>query len=77
MRIWIVESDEALRESLVLLFRTKGCAVQAFPSAEEAMRGLGPEPPEIVVSDQTFRAWAAWRSCGRPAPGTGMRSGSC
>jgi DNA-binding NtrC family response regulator len=51
MRMCIVENDELLRDSMALFFRTKGCKVQAFGSAEEASPALEARPPDIVISD--------------------------
>ncbi|MBP2674489.1 MAG: response regulator receiver protein [Deltaproteobacteria bacterium] len=54
MKICIVENDKLLRDSLVLLFRTKGCDVREFTSAEDALREPEFPPPDIVVSDQNL-----------------------
>jgi DNA-binding NtrC family response regulator len=51
MKMCIVENDEMLRDSMALFFRTKGCKVQAFGSAEEASPALEARPPDIVISD--------------------------
>ena len=47
----IVENDGLLRDSMVLFFRTKGCNVLAFGSAEEASPFLEARPPDIVICD--------------------------
>jgi len=49
--VCIVENDELLRDSMVLFFRTKGCGVQAFGSAEEAFPVMESRPPNIVICD--------------------------
>jgi two-component system nitrogen regulation response regulator GlnG len=51
MKMCIVENDELLRDSMALFFRTKGCSVQAFGSAEEASSALESRPPDILISD--------------------------
>jgi len=51
MKMCIVENDELLRESMALFFRTKGCSVQTFDSAEEAFPVLESRPPDIVICD--------------------------
>jgi DNA-binding response OmpR family regulator len=51
LKVCIVENDELLRDSMVLFFRTKGCRVQAFGSAEEASPVLESRPPDIVICD--------------------------
>lgn len=51
LKVCIVENDELLRDSMVLFFRTKGCRVQAFGSAEEASPAMESRPPDIVICD--------------------------
>ena len=51
LKVYIVENDELLRDSMALFFRTKGCSVQAFGSAEEASPALEAWPPDIVICD--------------------------
>jgi len=51
LKVCIVENDELLRDSMVLFFRTKGCRVQAFGSAEEASPVMESRPPDIVICD--------------------------
>ena len=51
MKMFIVENDELLRDSMALFFRTKGCMVQAFGSAEEASPVMESLPPDIVICD--------------------------
>ncbi len=54
MKVCIVENDQMLRDSMILFFRTKGCAVQAYPNAEEAFQAFINLPPDIVVCDQNL-----------------------
>ena len=51
LKVCIVENDELLRDSMVLFFRTKGCRVQSFGSAEEASPVMESRPPDIVICD--------------------------
>ena len=51
LKMCIVENDELLRDSMALFFRTKGCNVLAFGSAEEASPFLEARPPDIVICD--------------------------
>jgi len=51
LKVCIVENDELLRDSMVLFFRTKGCRVQAFGSAEEVLPVIGSWTPDIVICD--------------------------
>lgn len=55
-RIMLVEDDALLRDSLSIFFRTKGCALRAFPDAEAAIEGLGTEPLDVVISDHVLPA---------------------
>lgn len=48
-RIYVVDDDEAARESLAFLFRSAGHEVTAFSSAPEALEGIGPEPGCVVT----------------------------
>jgi DNA-binding NtrC family response regulator len=52
LRMVVVEDDPLLRDTLALFFRTKGCPILAFGSAEEAMPVLEAKPPDIVICDQ-------------------------
>jgi DNA-binding response OmpR family regulator len=49
--IAIIEDDPLLRESLSLFLRVKGCRVETFGSAEEAVDAAKPGRFDIVVSD--------------------------
>lgn len=51
LKVCIVENDDLLRDSMALFFRTKGCPVQAFGSAEEASPAMESLPPDIVICD--------------------------
>ena len=51
LKVCIVENDGLLRDSMELFFRTKGCRVQSFGSAEEASPVLEARPPDIVICD--------------------------
>jgi DNA-binding NtrC family response regulator len=51
LKVCIVENDELLRNSMALFFRTKGCGVQTFGSAEEASPVMESRPPDIVICD--------------------------
>lgn len=52
LKMCIVENDQLLRDSMVMYFRTKGCQVRAFGSAEEASPVLEARPPDILICDQ-------------------------
>ena len=51
-RIFIVESDRMLRDSLTSLFQAKRCCVRAFPSAEEAIPFLEAGAADVLVCGQ-------------------------
>ena len=49
--ILLVEDERQQREMLALMFSAAGYAVDAVPSAEEALARLRGHPPGIVVTD--------------------------
>ncbi len=51
MTMFLVEDDTLLRDSMVLYFRTQGCGIHAFASAEEARPVFPAHPPDIVICD--------------------------
>ena len=51
LELALVEDDTLLRESMVLYFRTKGCAVAGFADAESAMEAFRKGFPDILICD--------------------------
>src|SRR6056297_2670543 len=51
MKIAIVDDEKDMRQSISQWLALSGYDTQAFPSAEDALRVLGPEYPGIVVTD--------------------------
>ena len=51
LKMAMVEDDTVLRESMVLFFRTKGCAVAGYTDAVSAMEAFRKGFPDIVISD--------------------------
>ena len=51
MRILLVECDESVRDSLDLAFKHAGCNTKSADSAEKAVKALGKERFDIVISD--------------------------
>lgn len=49
--VWIVDDDEAVRDSLSMLLRTVGIPVVAFASAREFLDGWSPGRPGCLVLD--------------------------
>jgi two-component system response regulator FixJ len=49
--IFVVDDDDAVRDSLAFLFRSSGYRVQAYASAQEALAGIDPEAQGCVVTD--------------------------
>lgn len=49
--IRLVEDDEALRAAQMQGLTLRGFDVEAYPSASEALEGLGPDYPGVVLSD--------------------------
>ncbi len=51
LKLAVIEDDNLLRASMVLFFRSKGCAIAGFADADSAMGAFKEEPPDIVISD--------------------------
>ncbi|MEM7075741.1 MAG: sigma-54 dependent transcriptional regulator [Pseudomonadota bacterium] len=51
MKIAIVDDEKDMRQSISQWLALSGYDTEAFPSAEEALKVLGPEYPGIVVTD--------------------------
>ena len=51
MKIAIVDDEQDMRQSISQWLALSGFDTEAFASAEEALKGLGPNYPGIVVSD--------------------------
>ena len=47
----LVDDDELIRESLSMVFATKGCFIKTVETAEEGLRVLEEEKFDIIVSD--------------------------
>ncbi len=73
LRMFLVEGDPLLRESMILFFRSTGCSVAGFSDAGEAMNALEKEVPDIVISDNFLRGTdglSLLRRIGEQHPGT-------
>ncbi|MBX2868645.1 MAG: sigma-54 dependent transcriptional regulator [Acidiferrobacterales bacterium] len=51
VRIFLVDDDSAMRESLVHYLGKAGCLVDDFASAESALEALTERQPEVVITD--------------------------
>ena len=51
MKIAIVDDEKDMRQSISQWLALSGYDTEAFPSAEEALKSLGPDYPGIVVTD--------------------------
>jgi FixJ family two-component response regulator len=49
--VYVVDDDDAVRDSLTMLFRNAGLAVRGFPSALEFLEGAAPAVPACLVLD--------------------------
>jgi RNA polymerase sigma factor (sigma-70 family) len=49
--VFVVDDDEAVRDSLVLLFESEGLAARPFASADEVLAKLEREQPGCIVAD--------------------------
>ncbi len=50
-RVYIVDDDAAVRESLLWLLESVGCAAQAFGSATDFLSGINPDLPGCLILD--------------------------
>ncbi len=51
MKIAIVDDEQDMRRSISQWLALSGYDTETFPSAEDALKALGPEYPGIVISD--------------------------
>ena len=51
--IWVVESDDALRQALVHALGESGLAVRSFASATELLARAQESPPAVVITPRT------------------------
>ncbi|MBT8415623.1 MAG: sigma-54 dependent transcriptional regulator, partial [Boseongicola sp.] len=51
MKIAIVDDEQDMRQSISQWLALSGFDTETFPSAEDALKNLGPEYPGVVVSD--------------------------
>ena len=51
LTLYVVDDDEALRRSLLLLLYSQGLAVQAFDSGEAFLDAVDPNQPGCVILD--------------------------
>jgi DNA-binding NtrC family response regulator len=51
MKIAIVDDEQDMRQSISQWLALSGFDTEAYPSAEEALKGIGPDFPGVVVSD--------------------------
>jgi len=49
--VYVVDDDDAVRDSLAMLFRNAGLAVRAFPSAQAFLAQPAPAAPSCLVLD--------------------------
>lgn len=47
----LVDDDESIRESLSMIFATKGCFIKTAETAEQGLKALEEEKFDIIVSD--------------------------
>ncbi len=51
MKIAIVDDEQDMRQSISQWLSLSGFDTETFPSAEDALKGLGPDYPGVIVSD--------------------------
>lgn len=74
-KIFIVDDDEAVRDSLQLLLEAHGMEVESFASTEDFVRGFRPRARQCLILDQhlqgrktglEFLGSPQWRAMGMP-----------
>ena len=60
--VFIVDDDEAVRDSLDLLLESAGHAVQAFEAAADALAACRSRLPACIVTTSACRRWMALNS---------------
>ncbi|MDE2397550.1 MAG: response regulator [Burkholderiales bacterium] len=63
--LFIVEDDEAMREMLAAYFEKQGLAVTAMASAEELLRRLQRQRPDLIVLDVSLPGESGLEACRR------------
>lgn len=51
VRLLLVEDDEMIRDALKMVFLKKGCKVQAYETAEDALASMPTENYDVIISD--------------------------
>jgi len=51
VRLLLVEDDEMIRDALKMVFLKKGCKVQAYETAEDALASMQTENYDVIISD--------------------------
>jgi len=51
MKIMLIDDDEYIRDSLTMFFEGEGCELEAFETAEEALKVLDFQSYDIIVID--------------------------
>ena len=51
MKILLIDDDEWIRDSLKIFFESEGCLIDAFETAEEALKALKKQPYDIIMVD--------------------------
>lgn len=61
MKVWLIEDDEIVKESIRLHFLLNGCPFKTFGSVEEAVDFLPVESPDLVICDYQLPGLDGWR----------------
>ena len=51
MKMLLIDDDEWIRDSLSIFFESEGCLIDAFETAEEALKALKKQPYDIIMVD--------------------------
>ena len=51
MKILLIDDDEWIRDSLKIFFESEGCLIDAFETAEEALKAIKKQTYDIILVD--------------------------
>ena len=60
--VYVVEDDEAVRDSLELLLKSDGKAVRTYENANAFLKDYSDDMAGCIVLDSGCPVWTAWNS---------------
>jgi CheY-like chemotaxis protein len=58
--ILLVDDEESLRESMILVLELEGYTAQAVSSGQEALETIGHTPPDLIILDLSLPDISGW-----------------